>query len=54
MAAADTPCLNGLCSTQFYQYIRASERVEQAILQKSPSLMMLQGVLKERLSEAGL
>jgi hypothetical protein len=34
--------------------IRASGRAEQTILQKSSSLMLLQGVLEGRLLEAGL
>lgn len=54
MAAANAPCLTGLCSSQLYQCLRISGHAEQTILQKSPSLMMLQGVLEERLSEAGL
>ncbi|KAJ5996473.1 hypothetical protein N7499_007209 [Penicillium canescens] len=54
MAAANTPCLSGLCSPQFYQCLRASGHTEQTILQKSSSLMILQGVIEERLSDAGL
>lgn len=54
MTAANTPCLGGLCSPLLYQCIRASGRAEQTILQKSSSLMLLQGVLEGRLLEAGL
>lgn len=53
MTAANTPCLSALCSPQLYQRIQASGRAEQTILRKSPSLMLLQGVLEERLLESG-
>ncbi|KAL4888090.1 hypothetical protein BDV59DRAFT_196722 [Aspergillus ambiguus] len=54
ITAANVPCLRELCSPRFYQCIQASGRAQQTILQKSASLMMLQEVLEERLSVAGL
>ncbi|PIG87874.1 hypothetical protein AARAC_000846 [Aspergillus arachidicola] len=54
ITAANVPCLRGLCSSGYYQCIRASGRADQTVLRKSASLMMLQAVLEERLLEAGL
>ncbi|KAJ5636519.1 uncharacterized protein N7484_009832 [Penicillium longicatenatum] len=54
MTAGNTPCLSELCSPQFRQCIQAPGRVDKTILQQSPSLMMIQEVLEERLSEASL
>lgn len=54
MTAGNTPCLSELCSPHFRQCIQAPGRVDKTILQQSPSLMMIQEVLEERLSEASL
>ncbi|KAH8427494.1 putative C6 transcription factor [Aspergillus melleus] len=54
LTAAKAPCLRGLCSPRLYQSIQASGRADRATVQKSASLMMLQGVLEKRVSEAGL
>ncbi|KAB8224286.1 hypothetical protein BDV33DRAFT_227161 [Aspergillus novoparasiticus] len=54
MTAGNTPSLRELCSPQFHQCLQASGRVDKTILQQSPSLMILQEVLEERLAEATL
>jgi hypothetical protein len=54
MTAGNTPCLSELCSPQFHRCIQASGRVDKTLLQQSPSLMMLQEVLEERLAEASV
>ncbi|KAI9043123.1 putative C6 transcription factor [Aspergillus affinis] len=54
VAVASTPCLRELCSPQFYQCILASAHAKQTTLQKSPSLMMLQGVLEQRILDANV
>ncbi|KAJ5421465.1 hypothetical protein N7491_009910 [Penicillium cf. griseofulvum] len=53
MTAANAPCLNELCSPQLYQRIKESGRAEQTIVRKSSSLVLVQGVLEERLSKSG-
>lgn len=54
ITAGNIPYLSELCSPQFHQCIQESGRVDKTILQQSPSLIMLQEVLEERLSEASL
>ncbi|KAF9891673.1 hypothetical protein FE257_003685 [Aspergillus nanangensis] len=54
VAVTTTPCLRELCSPQLYQCILASAHAKSTTLQKSPSLMMLQGVLEQRILDANV
>jgi hypothetical protein len=50
MKAAKTPCLGSVCSPQLYRCFASAAQVNREILERSPSLEMMQNLLEARVA----